>query len=207
MFTAVFVLFGTPVTALEVAAFLLTLACVACNVREIHWGWPLAIASSLLYGVLFAANRLYGETALQGVFIALSGWGWRQWLRGAGERVEAALRIRSLGDAGLLRALLAWIVGALALGLALDHWTDSDVPFLDAIPTAGSVLAQWMLARKYLENWWVWIAVNAMSVLLFGWKALWLTALLYAVLGAVAIAGLRSWQARARRAGAAGGPA
>lgn len=197
MLTEAFILVGTSVSVLELAAFLLTLACVVCNVREIHWGWPLAIASSLLYGWLFATSRLYGEAMLQLVFIGLSVWGWGQWLRGQDRDAAGPLRIRPLGSAGLLRLLVAWAVGALALGLALDHWTDSDVPYLDALPTAGSVLAQWMLARKYLENWWVWIAVNAMSVLLFGWKSLWLTALLYAVLSALAVAGLRGWRARA----------
>ncbi len=194
-----FELLGATVTALEAVAFLLAVGCVACNIRELHWGWPLSIASSLLYGWLFAGNRLYGEAALQGLFVGISVWGWWQWLRGRGPGDAGPLRIRAMAAGGRVRVLAVWGVGALALATALARWTDSDVPFLDALPTAGSVLGQWMLARKYLENWWVWIAVNALSVLLFGWKGLWLTALLYTVLTAMAVAGLRAWRARLAR--------
>ena len=199
MTSELFVLLGTPVTALEAVAFLLAVGCVVCNIRELHWGWPLSIVSSLLYGWLFAVNRLYGEAALQGLFVGISAWGWWQWLRGRGSNAENVLRIRLMAADGVLRVLAVWCVGALALGMALARWTDSDVPFLDALPTAGSVLGQWMLARKYLENWWVWIAVNTLSVLLFGWKGLWLTALLYVALAVMAVAGLRGWKARLAR--------
>lgn len=205
MLATAFVMLGTPVTWLELVAFVLALGCVACNIRELHWGWPLAIASSLLYGWLFAASRLYGEAALQGLFAGLSAWGWRQWLRGSGDRAAAsrAPRIATLGWPRSAFALAAWAGGAAALGLALGRWTDSDVPFLDAFPTAGSALGQWLLARKYLENWWVWIVVNAASVLLFAWKGLWLTVVLYALLGAMAVLGLHAWRARLAAAGAA----
>ena len=198
MLSTAFVLLGTPVTWLEVIAFALALGCVACNIREVHWGWPMAIASSLLYGWLFSENRLYGEAALQGLFAALSAWGWRQWLHGArgGPAAPGALRIATLGRRGAVLALSAWAAGAVALGFTLQRWTDSDAPFLDAFTTAGSVLGQCLLARKVLENWWVWIVVNAASVLLFAWKGLWLTVVLYALLGAMAVLGLHGWRAR-----------
>ena len=83
-FTAAFTLWGSPVTWLEIVAFGLALAMVGCNIREIHWGWPLAMASSLLYFALFWRSRLYGEAALQVFFAGVAGWGWYQWLRGHG---------------------------------------------------------------------------------------------------------------------------
>lgn len=195
MLSVAFVLLGAQVTWLELLAFVLAVGCVVCNLREIHWGWPLSIASSLLYGWLFADSRLYGEAALQGFFAAISLWGWRQWLRG-GSAVDGVSRISRIGRHRLAFALGGWAVGALALGLALDRFTDSDVPWLDAVPTAGSVLGQWMLARKHVENWAVWIAVNLLSVALFAWKELWLTALLYLLLAALAMAGLTGWRHR-----------
>ena len=66
----------------ELAGFCLSLAMVYCNIKEIHWGWPLAIASSGLYGVVFWNAQLYGETSLQVMFILTSVWGWRQWRLG-----------------------------------------------------------------------------------------------------------------------------
>lgn len=208
MLSVAFVLLGAQVTWLELLAFGLAVGCVVCNLREIHWGWPLSIASSLLYGWLFADSRLYGEAALQGFFAAISVWGWRQWLRGgAGPSGKDVLRISRLARRRLAFALGGWAVGALALGLALDRFTDSDVPWLDAIPTAGSLLGQWMLARKHLENWAIWIAVNLLSVALFAWKELWLTAVLYLLLAALAVIGLSAWRRRLAELGSVGATA
>ena len=82
----------------------------------------------------------------------------------------------------------------LLLGLALQRGTDSDVPFLDALPTVGSVAGQLLLGRKLIENWPVWFAVNVVSVVLFAWKALWLTMLVYAVFALLSLLGWRAWR-------------
>ena len=82
MFAEAFVLWGAPTTWLEVIAFVLALAMVGCNIREIHWGWPLAAISSVLYCTLFWRSKLYGDAALQVFFALVALWGWTQWLRG-----------------------------------------------------------------------------------------------------------------------------
>ncbi|MEZ5726939.1 MAG: nicotinamide riboside transporter PnuC [Burkholderiaceae bacterium] len=215
MFETLFTVLGTPVTTLEVLAFVLALACVALNIFEIHWAWPLAIASSLLYGWLFVVSMLYGEASLQVVFAVVALWGWWQWLYGnarPGERramaTEApgetgALRVGKLGGRARLLVLLAWGLGWGLIGLALDQLTDSDVPFYDAFPTAGSLVGQYLLGRKFLENWHVWIGVNLVSIGLFAYKQLWLTAILYAVFVVLAVAGLKRWRAILRASAAA----
>ena len=78
----------------------------------------------------------------------------------------------------------------------LHHHTDSDVPYLDALPTVGSVAGQFLLGRKLIENWLVWLAVNVFSVGLFAIKGLWLTALLYAVFAVLSVVGWQAWRAR-----------
>lgn len=188
-----FVVLASPITWLEVAAFLLSIWMVVCNMRVHPLGWPLAIAASALYGVLFAHSKLYGEAALQLVFIAVSAWGWRQWLLvpGLGHAYRGVSPIgRRVGWWALLATLGAWP----ALALLLTHISDSDVPWLDAAPTAASVAGQWMLARKYLENWLVWLAVNIFSVALFAFKGLWLTALLYAIFAVLSVFGWNAWR-------------
>ena len=75
-------LWGSPTTWLEIAAVVIALAMVGCNIREIHWGWPLAIVSSLMYFALFWRSKLYGDAALQIFFAVVALWGWFQWLRG-----------------------------------------------------------------------------------------------------------------------------
>jgi nicotinamide mononucleotide transporter len=190
-----FVLWGSPITWLEIVAVALSIAMVWCNLRVNVTGWPLAIVASALYGALFAASRLYGEAALQLLFIVVSFWGWWQWLLGHSGDGQA-LRVHRMSRAQIGVAagltLLAWPL----LGLVLRHYTDSDVPYLDALSTAGSVAGQFLLGRKLIENWLVWLAVNLFSVGLFAFKGLWLTALLYAVFAALSVAGWRAWRAR-----------
>ena len=197
-----FTLLGSPVTGLEVVAFGLSLWMVACNLRVNPLGWPLAIVSSALYGLLFAQSKLYGEAGLQVIFIVLAGWGWWQWLRGTGDD-GSALRVHRLS--GAQRWQLA---GSIALawpmfGLLLQRTTDSDVPYLDALPTVASVAGQLLLGRKLVENWAVWLFVNGVSVGLFAVKGLWLTVLLYAIFAALSVLGWRAWR-RLQAAGASG---
>jgi nicotinamide mononucleotide transporter len=196
LLAAAFTLLGSPVTWLEIVAFALSVAMVVCNMRVSAQAWPLAIAASALYGLLFAASRLYGEAGLQVFFIGIAAWGWWQWRFGV-QQDGRPLAVRHLpGPARLKLAALALAAWPL-LGLLLDHATDSDVPYFDAFPTAFSVLGQWLLGRQYVENWPVWVLVNVVSVALFASKGLWLTVALYALFALMALAGWRAWARRA----------
>ncbi|MCV2371256.1 nicotinamide riboside transporter PnuC [Roseateles oligotrophus] len=197
-----FELLGSPITWIEIIAFALAVWMVLCNMRVHMLAWPLAIISSLLYFVLFWSGKLYGEASLQLLFAALALWGWWQWLRGKGEDGKA-LRVRRLSPQGLAMAVLATLLAWPALGFFLQHQTDSQVPFWDAFPTVASLLGQWLLARKYQENWSVWVLVNVVSVALFAYKGYWLTVLLYAVFIPMSVAGWRAWAQRLSQAPAA----
>jgi len=192
LLTPAFRLAGSDFSWLELLAVVLSLAMVGCNLRINPLGWPLAIAASALYALLFVHSKLYGEAALQLVFITLGAWGWWQWLRGttAGGQ-PLPVRALSWRQRGLALAVTAaaWPL----LGWALSRWTDSDVPYLDALPTVGSLVGQVLLARKWLDNWAVWLLVNGFSVLLFATKGLWLTTALYAVFAALSVLGWRAW--------------
>ena len=191
-----FTLWGSPVTGLEIAAFVLALLMVWANLRVNPVGWPLAIVSSLLYALLFADSKLYGEASLQLVFVALALWGWWQWLRATtGDGVP--LPVRYLLPRQRLWAAAATLAAWPLLGLLLKHGTDSDVPFLDALPTVASVTGQILLGRKFVDNWPVWLAVNIVSVALFAYKGLWLTVVLYGVFALLSVMGWRAWQRKA----------
>jgi nicotinamide mononucleotide transporter len=202
LLAAAFTLWGSPVTWLEIVAFVLAVAMVLANLRVKPVAWPLAIASSLLYALLFADAKLYGEAGLQFLFIAVAFWGWWQWLRGRGADGTALdvhrLAPRSAAVATVL-TLLAWPL----LGALLARGTDSTTPFADALATVASVTGQLLLGRKVLENWGVWLGVNVFSVGLFAFKALWLTALLYALFALLSVAGWRAWSRRLVRKEAA----
>ena len=188
-----FTLWGAPVTGLEIVAFVLALLMVWANLRVNPVGWPLAIVSSLLYALLFADSKLYGEASLQLVFVALALWGWWQWLRGT-TAAGVALPVRHLPPRQRLWAAAATLSAWPLLGLLLQHSTDSDVPFLDALPTAASVTGQILLGRKFVDNWAVWLAVNIVSVALFAYKGLWLTVVLYGLFAGLSVVGWRAWQ-------------
>ena len=183
---------------IEVLGFALALVMVVCSIRELHWSWPLAIASSLLYFFVFKDSLLYAEASLQIVFAVLALWGWWQWLRG-GSADAPALRIHRLERRGWWLCALALALLWPALAWGLMHYTDSDVPWWDALPTALSLIGQALMGRKLLENWLIWLLVNVLSVGLFAHKGLWLTCLLYLVFAAMSVLGWRAWRGRLAR--------
>jgi nicotinamide mononucleotide transporter len=196
LFASAFVVWGAPVTWLEIVAFALSIAMVVCNIRVNVLGWPLAIASSLLYLLLFWNSRLYGDAGLQVFFALVAAWGWWQWLRGT-DAEGRPLRVRGLGARGRMGVLVAIAIAWPATAFFLLRFTDTDVPWWDAFPTAASVVGQWLLGRKYVENWPVWIVVDVVAAALFAYKGLWLTTILYLVFVAMAAVGWRSWRAKA----------
>lgn len=193
LFTEAFTVWGSPTTWLEITAVLLALAMVGCNIQQIHWGWPLAIISSLMYFALFWRSRLYGDSVLQVFFAVVAFWGWFQWLRG--RRADGSpIKVSRLTQGGLALTVAACALLWPATGLFLKTYTDTDVPWWDAFPTATSLVGQFLLGRKYIENWPVWIVVNVVSVALFAYKGLWLTVVLYAVFIALGAVGWRAWK-------------
>lgn len=191
-----FTLWGAPVTWLEMIAFVLALGMVWANLRVNPLAWPLAIISSLLYALLFADSKLYGEAGLQFVFVALALWGWWQWLRGTTSH-GAPLPVRHMHVHQRLWAAAATLAAWPLLGWLLMRSTDSDVPFFDALPTAASITGQVLLGRKFVDNWPVWLAVNIVSFALFATKGLWLTAVLYGIFALLSVVGWRAWRQKA----------
>jgi nicotinamide mononucleotide transporter len=195
LYSTAFTLWGLDTSWLELIAVLLAFAMIVCNIVELHWGWPLAAISSVLYFFLFWSQRLYGEALLQVLFVVLALWGWFVWLRGVqGEplpvtRMPARQRLTMVWMGSLL-----WLSSA----VLLLNFTDTDVPWWDAFPTAFSLIGQYLLAYKRLENWVVWIVVNVVAVGLFAWKGLWLTTLLYLAFIALSAIGWRAWSKHAQ---------
>ena len=194
-----FTALGSPISWLELVAFVLAIWMVVCNMRVQVLAWPLALTSSLLYFLLFWSGKLYGEASLQLLFAALALWGWWQWLRGRTAEGDT-LHVRTLGPKGRVTALLVTLAAWPLLGLFLQHRTDSPLPYWDALPTVASITGQWLLGRKYQENWPVWVMVNLVSIGLFALKGYWLTVVLYAVFVPMSVAGWRAWQRQLRPA-------
>ena len=196
MLSTAFTLLGTAVTWLEVIAFVLALANIACNVYEVHWGWPLSIVASVLYAWLFFESKLYGETGVNLFFALSSVWGWWQWVRGSRANTGAPLQIARLERRGVVFSLVGFGALWLIFALLLRNVTDSDVPWADGFVTAGSVIGTVLLGRKYIENWLVWVVVNTASLGLFAFKGLTLTVVLYGLFLVLAVWGWVGWKQR-----------
>jgi nicotinamide mononucleotide transporter len=176
---------------LEILATVFGLWSVWCYVRESIWAWPAGLINVLLFIVLFWEWGLYAETGLQVVFTVLQLYGWWQWLHGGEQHRGVVITRTSMGLWSLLAGLA--VAGIIPIGLALDRWTDSTVPWWDTIPVVLSLVAQWMISHKKLENWLVWIVVDLISIPLFAYKGLYLTSALYVVFLVLCCVGLRAW--------------
>jgi len=186
------VLFGFQTSWLEITSFVLAVVMVYFNIRQSPWGWLFGITSSALYAIVFYGARLYGDMGLQFFFIGVSLWGWYQWLFGGAQ--HHGLAISWLNRRGWIVTLAGWLLAYLILSWFLRSYTDTDVPHLDAFLTAGSVVGQFLLSRKKIENWHVWILIDLIYIGLYIHKHLMLTAVLFAIFVAMAIVGLLAWR-------------
>ena len=178
-------------SALEVMAAAFGVISVYLSTRQNIWSWPTAIVNVALYTFVFYQGRLYGQMGLQPIYLALSVYGWYQWLHGGEQRTELPVSRASprlLGALGALNLVL-W----LALAAVLRQ-TDAVLPGLDALLTTTSLVAQWMMTRKILENWLVWIALDVVFVPMFISQGLYATALLYAAFLVLALKGFVEWR-------------
>ncbi|HEX5007440.1 MAG TPA: nicotinamide riboside transporter PnuC [Hyphomonadaceae bacterium] len=161
---------------LEIAATLLTLICVVLAVKRNLWQFPTGIAGTALGFFVFWHARLYSSAALQPVFIAVQIYGWWYWLRGEDQQRP---RIKSTSPAIVAGACLVALGVAAAAAWALDTFTNANMALADATIFALSIVAQVLLSRKRIENWPVWIVINAISVFVYASQALWLYTALY----------------------------
>lgn len=176
----------------EWAGFLTGALSVVLVVRRDTLNFPVGMANNAFYFVLFLDSGLYADAGLQVVFFALAVQGWWLWLHGGTGRTR--LEIRPLDRRTAAAMAVGGVLTTALLTSLLATWTDSTVPFWDALTAALSLGAQWLLNRKHTANWWVWVVADLIYIALYLYKDLKLTALLYAVFLALCVLGLRRWQ-------------
>jgi len=186
-------------TALEWVAVLTGFACVWLAARESLWNFPVAIVSCLLYVVIYHRAALYSDRNLQGLFIALSAYGWYEWLYGGRDQTPLAVAHATATEWALSAVFAAAYTGG--FGYYLQHHTDSAFPYLDSFTTGVSIVAQFLMMRKRLENWWLWILVDFIYVPILWVKHLYPTSLLYALYLGLAAYGYWQWRTDLQRRG------
>ncbi|MDP6708295.1 MAG: nicotinamide riboside transporter PnuC [Alphaproteobacteria bacterium] len=178
-------------TPIEIAATAFGLACVYLYIRENIWCWPTGIAMVVLYAYIFYEVRLYSDMALQVVYIFVQVYGWRYWLKGVD---DSEVPITTLSQRQWLQVAVVTGLGTFLLGTFMVELTDADLPYWDATTTAMSLMAQFLIGRKKLENWLLWIAVDVLAIGIYLYKELYLTAGLYAVFLVMASVGYVAWR-------------
>lgn len=189
-------------TPVEAFAFVTGALCVWLTVKESAWNFPISLINVVAFFVVFLRARLFADMSLQVVFFILTLVGWYLWLFGGTRRT--ALKVSRCKPVGILISLAATALITAAWWPVLKMVDDS-APFFDALTTAISLTAQWLLNSKRLENWHYWILADLLYVPLYLYKGLYLTSLLYGVFLVMATMGLIEWLAtwRKQRAAAA----
>jgi nicotinamide mononucleotide transporter len=188
---------------LESFAVLFGIACVVLTVRQNIWCWPTGLVQVVLYVYIFHEARLYSDMILHVIYVGLQIYGWYYWVR-KGRQIGERLPVTRLAPSHMSAFATGTFAVAWVWGEVMARYTDAALPYLDAFIAVASLTAQFLMARKKLESWIVWIIVDVTAIYVFWSRDLMMTAGLYAVFLGLCIAGLTEWrksfQARAASA-------
>lgn len=177
---------------LEWVAVAFGIVSVYLSTRQNIWSWPTAIVNVVLYVFVFYGSRLYADMGLQVIYAVLNSYGWYHWLRGGNERAPLPVSRTPVALWGRLAGIA--IAGSVTLAFLLSRYTDAALPVIDASLSVTSLVAQWMMARKLVENWLIWVAVDVVYIPMYIYKDLYPTAALYAVFLALSLMGFFQWR-------------
>lgn len=176
----------------ELVAAVVTAFSIWLATKENIWYYPTGVVALVMYTWLFFGAKLYAESLLQLICLVLMLYGWYEWLHGGAQRTELPVT-RTPRWAWLAGVVSGLVFSAIVIALQL-RFTDNPSPYVDSSLMVWSLVAQWMTARKWLENWILWLIVNTVSVPLYMARELWITAVLYVGLWILAIVGYVQWR-------------
>lgn len=179
---------------IELIAATLGLIAIFLQIRQNVLYWPVSIILVSLYIVVYIQARLYADMSLQVYYLVISFYGWYYWLSGKKAVRQKKVPVTFASRKLLIYSLIVSIALFILISQILVYLTDSDVPYWDAFTTALSFVATWMLARKIIENWIIWIVVDAVSIGIYIYKELYPTTILFTVLTILAFAGYFTWR-------------
>jgi nicotinamide mononucleotide transporter len=181
---------------LEILGFFTGIAGVYLTIKRSPFCWPISALNVMLYAVIFYDAKLYADMGLQGVFLFFSVYGWYAWTKGSDNYLpdSSPLQVKQSTIKELSFGILITIPIAVILGYMLKNQTNADFPYIDSMLASLSIFAQILQTRKRLENWYIWILVDTVYILIYVSKELYLSALLYAVFLALAMQGVIEWR-------------
>jgi len=179
-------------TALEWLGTVTGFLCVYLAARQHILNWPISIISVAAYAILFYQSKLYGNAILQVYFFGTAIYGWYYWVKRGQDADKKPIVSFSAAELLVTAAVVAALSGI--MGWFLGTYTDTDVPYIDGFCTAMSFVGQFLMTRKVLQNWVLWIIVDICYIPLYIYKGFWLTALLYGAFTVIAIMGYVDWK-------------
>ena len=177
---------------LEVAGVISGLLCVYLAAKNIIWNWPLAIISVSIYIFIFYDSHLFADMGLQVYFLAINIYGWYFWSKKSPAATKTP--VASIKQREVILSALAIVIFTFLLGSILYNHTIASYPYLDSFCTACSIVAQFFMARKVLQNWLLWVFVDIIYVGIYIFKDLHLTAAMYAIYIVIALIGYMDWK-------------
>ncbi len=179
----------------EIAGALLGIAYVFFSVKQHIVTWLLGLLTSLFYIAVFFSSKFYADMALQFYYVYISIFGWILWVRGeTGSTGKVPLPVKQTNKKQIIALGAISLILFLLIYLILEYLTDSPVPLGDAFTTALSIVATWMLAKKLIEHWLIWIVVDLVSMSLYLYKGLFPTSALFLIYSVAALWGYLEWK-------------
>ena len=176
---------------LEIAGFIFGIAGVWLTIKE-HWTcFPIGLVNVTISLFLFMEQKLYSDSLQQGVYIFLLAYGWYQW-RNVNNYSRPVVGYLTGKMIAILSGL--FLLSAYTMGFLFGKYTDADVPFMDATATTLSFIAQYLIAKKKIENWLLWMIVNLMYIGIYTYKELYFYAVLFAIYLVLAVIGYLKWK-------------
>lgn len=179
-------------TWIEILAVICSIAYVILAAYENNWCWPAAIISVSLYIYICFSAKLYSETGLQVFYLLMGFYGWWQWSKKTAENKPIAISILDFKKNTLI--ILLGIGMTLPFYFITKNYTDAALPFSDALVTAFSLIATFMVTKKILENWIYWIVIDSLAIYIYLNRGLQLTAILYFIYVIIAVVGFMNWR-------------
>ena len=179
---------------IELLGLIFGLLYILLSIKQNIWCWPIGFITSALYIYVFFVTKFYADMGLQVYYLIVSVYGWSYWMFGAKSKKQDDLKITKTNVKLGIYLFLATIVLFVIISYVLVNYTDSEIPYWDAFTTAASFVATWMLARKIIEHWIIWIVVDSVSLGLYIYKELYPTVILFAVYTVLAILGYIEWK-------------
>lgn len=156
------------------------------------WAWPLGLVATVLDATLYGLTGIYGDMALTSIYFISMFYGWYIWTHKNNRDEQLEITRLTLRLALILSGIA--ILGTFGVAMLLKHFTNSQVPYMDATTTVLSLIAQWMICKKIIENWALWFVVDAIYIGLYLYKGIPAHSVLLVIYLILAIAGFIRWR-------------